>query len=322
VNEFALIDRFFRRANRDPAVRLPIGDDAAVVAPAPGCELAITVDMLVEGRHFLPGAEPESLGHKTLAVNLSDLAAMGATPRWALLGGALPSADEAWLAAFTRGLFALADRFGVSLIGGDTTRGPRNLCLTAIGEVPAGSALTRAGARPGDDVYVSGILGDAMLALAALQGRTTLPDSTLHELRARLDRPEPRVELGQRLRGVASAAIDVSDGLTGDLGHILAASQAGADIELDAVPRSALLAQRLAGADRALALACLLGGGDDYELCFTAPAAARDRVAASARDAGVPVSRIGAIGGAPGLRIRDAGGAMVAPPPAFDHFPA
>src|SRR5262245_61581509 len=151
MNEFALIDRYFRREIRDPSVRLGIGDDAAIVAPRPGYELAISVDMLVEGRHFLPGADPEALGHKTLAVNLSDLAAMGAAPRWALLGGALPDADEAWLAAFTRGLFAIADRFGVTLVGGDTTRGPRNLCVTIIGEIPAGSAITRAGARVGDD---------------------------------------------------------------------------------------------------------------------------------------------------------------------------
>ncbi|MCC6197234.1 MAG: thiamine-phosphate kinase [Burkholderiales bacterium] len=319
MNEFALIDRFFRRDNRDPAVRLPIGDDAAIVAPAPGCELAISVDMLVEGRHFLPDVDPELLGHKALAVNLSDLAAMGATPRWALLGGALPAADEAWLAAFTRGLFALADRFGVSLIGGDTTRGPRNLCVTIIGELPAGTAITRAGAQAGDDVYVSGTLGDAMLALAALSGRTA--DDAI-ALRSRLERPEPRVGLGQRLRGVATAALDVSDGLTGDLGHILAASKVGADVELAAIPCSPPLAQRLAGNERDLVLACVLAGGDDYELCFTAPVAARARVAGIAREAGVPVSRIGTITAAPGLRIRDERGASIAPPRAFDHFAA
>ncbi|MET0917273.1 MAG: thiamine-phosphate kinase, partial [Burkholderiales bacterium] len=170
MNEFALIARYFTRAVNDASVRLGIGDDAALVAPAPGCELAISVDMLVEGRHFLPDVDPESLGHKTLAVNLSDMAAMGARPRWALLGGALPDADERWLEAFARGLFALAERFGVTLIGGDTTRGPRNLCVTIIGEVPEGQAITRSGARPGDDVWTSGTLGDAMLALAAMQG--------------------------------------------------------------------------------------------------------------------------------------------------------
>ena len=212
MNEFELIDRFFRRPVRDPAVRLGVGDDAAIVAPAPGCELALAVDMLVEGRHFLPDVDPAALGHKTLAVNLSDMAAMGATPRWALLGGALPADDADWLAAFCGGLFALAARYAVTLVGGDTTRGPRNLCLTIVGEVPAGTALTRAGARPGDDLHVSGRLGDAALALAALQGRASLPAATLAALRRRLDEPEPRVALGERLRGVATAAIDVSTG--------------------------------------------------------------------------------------------------------------
>src|SRR5690349_11072295 len=230
MSEFGLIDRFFTRPARDPAVRLGVGDDAAIVAPAPGCELAISVDMLVEGRHFLADVDPEALGHKTLAVNLSDLAAMGATPRWALLAGALPDANEAWLAAFSRGLFALAERFDVALIGGDTTRGPRNLCVTIIGELPAGTAITRAGARAGDDIWVSGTLGDAMLALAALHGRTPLAPAELGALRVRLERPEPRVALGEKLRGVASAALDVSDGLTGDLAHILDASHVGARI--------------------------------------------------------------------------------------------
>ncbi len=321
MGEFALIGRHFKRADRDPAVRVGIGDDAAVVAPAPGCELAFSVDMLVEGRHFLPGADPESLGHKTLAVNLSDLAAMGARPRWALLAGALPAADEAWLAAFTRGLFALADRFAVTLVGGDTTRGPRNLCVTIVGELPAGTAITRAGARAGDDVYVSGQLGDAMLALAGIEGRATLAAEELARLRVRLERPEPRVELGLRLRGIASAALDVSDGLTGDLGHILVASGVGATLDLAAIPRSASLDRRLGGPDRALALACLLAGGDDYELCFTAPVARRADVARAGTEAGVAVARIGTITGEPGLRVRDESGATLpALPAAFDHF--
>lgn len=323
MNEFALIERYFRRPSRDPAVRLPIGDDAAIVAPAPGCELALSVDMLVEGRHFLPDVDPAALGHKTLAVNLSDLAAMGARPRWALLAGALPAADEPWLAAFTRGLFALADRFDVTLVGGDTTRGPRNLCLTIVGELPAGTAITRGGARAGDDVYVSGALGDAMLALAAMQGRTTLAGDDLALLRRRLDWPEPRVALGLALRGLASAALDVSDGLTGDLGHILAASGVGATLDLAAIPRSAPLAARMEGAERELALACLLAGGDDYELCFTAPAVAREAVARAGAGAGIGVARIGTITAERGLRIRDERGAELCPlPQAFDHFPA
>jgi len=321
MNEFALIDRHFRRPSRDPAVRLSVGDDAAIVAPRPGCELALSVDMLVEGRHFLPDADPAALGHKTLAVNLSDMAAMGATPRWALLAGALPDDDDAWLAAFAGGLFALAARYSVTLVGGDTTRGPRNLCLTIAGELPAGTAITRAGARVGDDIHVSGRLGDAALALAALQRRTGLDAEALAALQRRLDTPEPRVALGERLRGVASAAIDVSDGLTGDLAHVLAASGVGADVELERIPRAPALAQKLAGGERDLALACLLAGGDDYELCFTAPPSARARLAAIAVELSLPVTRIGAITAEPGLRIRDeAGRALAALPQAFDHF--
>ena len=321
MNEFALIDRYFRRDVRDPAVRIAVGDDGAVVAPAPGCDLVFSVDMLVEGRHFLPGVDPVTLGHKTLAVNLSDLAAMGATPRWALLAGALPDSDERWLGGFARGLFALADRFGVALIGGDTTRGPRNLCLTIIGETPAGTALTRSGARPSDDVYVSGTLGDAALALAALQGRAQLDAEVLAAVRPRLETPEPRVALGERLRGIATAAIDVSDGLTGDLAHILDASAVGAAIDLARIPRSATLAKRLDGEARDVALACLLAGGDDYELCFTAPVSARDAIAGIAIDASVPLTRIGTVTSGTGFVVRDEQGAPLADiPSSFDHF--
>jgi thiamine-monophosphate kinase len=321
LNEFGLIERYFRSELRDPAVRLGIGDDAAIVAPAAGCELAISVDMLVEGRHFLPDVDPAALGHKTLAVNLSDMAAMGATPRWALLAGALPDDDETWLAAFVGGLFALAARFRVALIGGDTTRGPRNLCVTILGELPAGSAITRSGARPGDDIMVSGRLGDAALALAALLGRTHLDDATLSALRARLEWPEPRVALGEKLRGLASAAIDISDGLTGDLGHILEASGAGADVDLALIPCAPSLRERLASAERVLAVECLLAGGDDYELCFTAPPSARPRLAALATQMSLPLTRIGTISANPGLRVRDERGQPISPlPQAFDHF--
>jgi thiamine-monophosphate kinase len=316
MGEFALIERHFRRDVRDASVRLGIGDDAALVVPSPGCELALSVDMLVEGRHFLPGVDPASLGHKTLAVNLSDMAAMGARPRWALLAGALPEADERWLAAFAGGLFALAEREGVALVGGDTTRGPRNLCVTIVGEVPAGGALTRAGARAGDDVWVSGTLGDAMLALRDIRAGRPVPTA----LRARLERPEPRVALGQRLRGVASAAIDVSDGLTGDLGHILDASKVGARIEIPALPRSNAMNAALA-ADRAAGLALLLAGGDDYELCFTAPPSMRERVCAAGREGDVAVTRIGEIVAGRGLvAIGEDGTPLVELPRAFDHF--
>ena len=321
MNEFELIARFFARTPRDPSVVLGVGDDAALLAPTGGTELAVSVDMLVAGRHFLADADPEALGHKTLAVNLSDLAAMGAEPRWALLAGALPRADAAWLTAFARGFMGLADAHRVDLVGGDTTQGPLNLCVTIIGEVPRGQALLRSGARPGDTIYVSGWIGDAALALAALQGRTALAAAALAAVRVRLERPVPRVALGLALRGVASSAIDVSDGLTGDLGHVLERSRVGARIELAAIPRGACLAARLNGGERALALDCLLAGGDDYELCFTAPPEAEARVAAAAAAAAVAVTRIGTITAARGLVVVDESGAVLRDVPrAFDHF--
>jgi len=322
LGEFELIDRYFRRPAADPGVVLGVGDDAALLAPTPGHELVLAVDMMVEGRHFLPGADPEALGHKVLAVNLSDMAAMGARPRWALLAGALPDSDEAWLAAFSRGLFALADAHGVALVGGDTTRGPRNLCVTIAGEVPAGTAVRRTGALSGDDVWVSGTIGDAMLALAAMQGRTAMVEAVLAPLRERLERPRPRVALGIALRGVASAMLDVSDGLTGDLGHILEASGVGAIVDVARIPCAEELRRRLVSGERDLALACVLAGGDDYELCFAARSAQRERVEAAGSEAGVAVTRIGTI--VPreaGLTVRDEQGrALPALPRAFDHF--
>jgi thiamine-monophosphate kinase len=321
LNEFALIDHYFRRPPRDASVRVGIGDDGAVVTPEPGCDLVFSVDMLVEGRHFLPDVDPQKLGHKTLAVNLSDLAAMGARPRWALLAGALPDADERWLAGFARGLHALLDRFDVALIGGDTTRGPRNLCLTIIGDLPAGSAITRGGAVAGDDIYVSGVVGDAALALAVMDGRANPPPDVFAVARARLETPEPRVVLGQRLRGVVTAALDISDGLTGDLPHLLDASGVGATIDIARIPRSAPLDAMLSGTQRDLALTCLLAGGDDYELCFTAPATARDALAAVAQDTGVALTRCGSVTAAMGLVIRDSDGSALTPHPrSFDHF--
>jgi thiamine-monophosphate kinase len=319
LTEFELIDRFFRRPARHAV--LGIGDDAALLAPTPGCEIAASVDMLVEGRHFFAGAEPKALGHKTLAVNLSDMAAMGATPRWALLAGALPSADAAWLGAFARGFFALADLHGVDLVGGDTTRGPLNLCVTILGEVPAGEALRRGGAHAGDSIWVSGRLGDAGLALAHRAGRVRLHDAELASCEHALARPAPRVALGLALRGVASAAIDVSDGLVGDLGHLLRASRLGATIELDTVPRSAALERQLSSGARDAALQCLLAGGDDYELCFTAPAARDADIAALAGPLDIALTRIGVATSASGLHVRDAAGRALDPlPRAFDHF--
>ena len=321
LGEFGLIERYFDRPLRDRNVALGIGDDAAIVQVAPGCQLVLAVDMMVESRHFLPDADPRSLGHKILAVNLSDMAAMGARPRWALLAGALPAFDESWLDEFTRGLFALAEAHDVALIGGDTTRGPRNLCLTIAGEVPAGEAIRRAGAKPGDDVWVSGTLGDAMLALAALQGRTVLDDAAMSSARRRLDWPAPRVALGQSLRGIASAMLDVSDGLSGDLAHILDASGVGAIVEVAKVPRSAALNAKLAGAERDVALGWLLAGGDDYELCFTAPPARRDEVIALS-NAEIGLSRIGTVtSDAKQLVVLDESGTpLPSVPRAFDHF--
>lgn len=320
MNEFELIGRFFRRAPRNADVRIGIGDDGAVVAPAAGMEYVISVDMLVEGRHFAPETNPVLLGHKTLAVNLSDLAAMGALPRFVLLACALPTPDPEWLAGFMRGFDALAAQYDVELIGGDTTRGPRTLCVTAIGEVPAGTALTRSGATPGDTIFVSGTLGDAALALAFAAGRTDVDEAALPALQRRLDRPEPRIALGVALRGIASSAIDLSDGLTGDLGHILAASRVGATIDLAAIPCSdALRAKK--GIERATALGCLLAGGDDYELCFTAQPAMRERVDALALVLGIPLTAIGAITAESGLTIRDEHGRpLPSSPRAFDHF--
>jgi thiamine-monophosphate kinase len=317
LSEFELIDRFFRRPPRHAI--LGVGDDAALIAPRPGYELAVSVDMLVAGRHFFADAEPEALGHKTLAVNLSDMAAMGATPRWALLACALPDADPVWLAAFARGFFALADAFEVDLVGGDTTRGPLNLCVTILGEVPAGRALLRSGARPGDAVYVSGELGDAALALAHHRSAIALDADELARCDAALLRPTPRVALGEQIRGLASAAIDVSDGLVGDLGHVLEASGVGATIELDRLPRSPALQRRLAGSERTLALQCLLAGGDDYELCFTAPAHADLEPLSRQLDLGL--TRIGIIETRPGLVVQDEHARPLGNlPAAFDHF--
>jgi thiamine-monophosphate kinase len=325
LTEFELIDRFFRRAQNSAegarGIVLGIGDDAALLAPSPGSQLAASVDMLVARRHFFDDVDPEALGHKTLAVNLSDMAAMGATPRWALLAGALPDADPGWLNSFARGFFALAAAHGVDLVGGDTTRGPLNLCVTILGEVPAGQALLRSGARAGDSIWVSGTLGDASLALASHAGRLVLSADEVAACQDALLRPVPRVALGIRLRGVASAAIDVSDGLLGDLGHVLAASKVGAALELTAIPRSQALDRQLASSEHDIALACLLAGGDDYELCFTARSSHDPRVAALATELGLELHRVGTIVAGPGLNVRDSSGRPLSElPHAYDHF--
>ncbi len=326
MGEFELIERYFRRpvsgnalAHQEPSrVALGIGDDCALLAPAPGMQLAVSTDMLVEGRHFLPTVDPFKLGHKALAVNLSDLAACGASPLAFSLALALPRVDQAWLEGFSRGLFALADAHGCELVGGDTTQGPLTICITVFGEVPAGRALLRSGAVAGDDIYVSGSLGDARLALELLRGQLSLPAAVSEAARARLEQPTPRVALGQALRGIATSAIDVSDGLAGDLGHILQQSGVGARIESVAV--LGLLAAAVAlPDDRRLEL--VLAGGDDYELVFTAPASARVAVQAAAAAAATPVTRIGVMQAEPGLRLVDANGALLpARYASFDHF--
>ena len=321
MTEFELIARFFDRPPTSPSVRLGVGDDAALLSPTPGCLLVATVDMLVAGRHFFPDVDPESLGHKALAVNLSDIAAMGARPRWALLAGALPDTDPAWLEALAHGFFALAGAHDVDVVGGDTTSGPLNLCVTLLGEVPEGEAITRAGAKAGDSIYVSGVLGEAALAVAALRGGVALEATALAACKRRLEWPAPRLALGQRLRGVASAMLDVSDGLTGDLGHILKASHVGATLDLAAMPVPPVIADLLHGSQRALALDCLLAGGDDYELCFTAPPAAASRMEEIARESGVPVTRIGTITASHRLIVNDERGTPLARVPrGFDHF--
>lgn len=296
--EFDLIARHWWRPT-PPAgpVLLGNGDDCALLAPAPGMALATSTDMLVAGRHFLPDVDPEALGHKALAVNLSDLAAMGARPLAFALALALPRVDEAWLAALARGMLALADAHTCALVGGDTTAGPLTLSLTVFGEVPPAQALRRDAAQVDDDVWVSGTLGDARLGLSVLLGERPPPvhaDWQAH-VRARLERPTPRVALGLTLRGIAHAAIDVSDGLVADLGHVLAASCVAAEVDVDTLLASDAVHPAVRALPPAEALSCVLGGGDDYELVFTAPAPRRAAVHAAAAAAHTPVTRIGRI---------------------------
>ena len=327
MNEFDLIARYFTRPSARAA--LGVGDDCALLDLAAGLQMAISSDMLVEGRHFFADVNPQALGHKALAVNLSDLAACGARPLAFTLALSLPQVDDAWLQGFSDGLWALADAHGCELIGGDTTQGPLNICITVFGEVPRGQALLRSGAQPGDDIYVSGFLGDARLALECLQGRITLPADLLAQVRLRLEQPTPRVALGQALRGLATAAIDISDGLTGDLGHILKASKVGARIDLQSAIHLIAIHADVTGArglfDQKNRLGYVLAGGDDYELAFTAPASQRQAVEAAAAQSGTRISRIGAIEAELGLRLWDLDGQALTPMQtekfaSFDHF--
>jgi thiamine-monophosphate kinase len=322
LGEFELIDTYFRRPARHAA--LGVGDDCALLETPSGLQLAVSCDTLVAGRHFAPDADARSLGHKALAVNLSDLAACGARPSAFLLALTLPRVDEVFLAAFAQGLWALADLYAMDLIGGDTTSGPLSMTITVFGEVPRGQALLRSGARAGDDVWVSGTLGDARLALEAQRGRlSAATPALLDAARARLDRPSPRVALGQALRGVASAAVDVSDGLLADLGHVVEASSRAAGLRLGArIDAGALpLSEGVAALAPTWQLDCALAGGDDYELCFTAPAQLATAVEAAAGTAGVPVTRIGRIEAGGGVQVLQADGRRIEREfGGFDHF--
>jgi thiamine-monophosphate kinase len=323
VGEFDLIERFFKRPARQAA--LGVGDDCALLQPTAGTHLAISSDMLVEGRHFLSTVDPFKLGHKALAVNLSDLAACGAKPLAFTLALALPRADAAWAEPFAQGLFALADAHDCELVGGDTTQGPLNICITVFGEVPViggrSQALLRSGAQAGDDLYVSGTLGDARMALEVFRGNLSLPAAAFEAARSRMEQPTPRVALGLALRGIATAAIDISDGLLGDLGHILQQSGVGATLQTDSA--ASLVAARAQCSNFAQSQwrDWALAGGDDYELLFCAPPAKREVVTAAARASQTAVTRIGQIDAERGLRLLGGDGQTLPNTYAsFDHF--
>ena len=318
--EFDLIRHYFTHAT--PRTLLGVGDDAALIRAGKGQLLVVAADMLVAGRHFFKDADPESVGHKALAVNLSDMAAMGATPRWATMGIALPKVDARWVAAFSKGFMALARKHGVDLIGGDTTRGPLNICVQIIGEVPARQALRRDGAKAGDDIWVSGTLGDAALAVAAKNERIKLKPAERKQALQRLDWPVPRIALGLALRGVAHSAIDVSDGLAADLGHICERSRVAAVVAFECLPVSTMLRRHRASL---VAQSAVVAGGDDYELCFTATPTKRAAVERAATRARVRVTRIGRVIRAPAgvcsVVVVDRGGLpLPLKKKGFDHF--
>jgi thiamine-monophosphate kinase len=316
MTEFDLIRRYFTRAT--PGTLLGVGDDAALLQVSEGNVLAVSSDMLVSGTHFFPDADPFLLGHKTLAVNLSDMAAMGALPRWATLAIALPDANEAWLERFSAGFFELAQEHGVELVGGDTTRGPLNLCVTIMGEVPARQALRRSGAQVGDEVWVSGRLGNAALALAHSQGRIVLSGEEFAACAPALHQPQPRIALGLALRGLANSAIDISDGLLADLGHIIDASKVGAQIDLVKLPVSLPVSKNFG---RSLGVQCALAGGDDYELCFTAPATRHRDVLRISEKLDLPLTSIGNVVAGQGCIAHDAAGNPInLGSSGYDHF--
>ena len=317
--EFAIIKKYFTRPSAH--ADLSIGDDAALVRVAAGMQLAISSDMLVVGTHFFADAAPYDIGWKALAVNVSDMAAMGAQPKWATLAIALPEINEAWLAEFSRGFFACADAFNVDLIGGDTTRGPLNISVTIMGEVPICKALRRDGAKIGDDIWVSGTLGDAALALAILQKRYAI-DTNWHEDELQkwapcLHRPQPRTALGIALRGIATSCIDISDGLLADLGHILTASNLGAEIHLEQIPVSLYNLNHL---NDVTVQQCALAGGDDYELCFTAPKNAQEKINSLSKQLNLQITCIGSTRADIGLQATYKNNQIKLLQQGFDHF--
>jgi thiamine-monophosphate kinase len=318
ITEFALIERFFSRCGAQRGdVELGVGDDGALLRAPVGEDLVAAIDTLVAGVHFLPHAEPASIGHRALAVNLSDLAAMGARPAWALLALTLPAADENWLEEFARGLDALARAHNVALVGGDTTRGPLCVTVQVLGHVPRGSALRRAGGSPGDALFLSGTAGDAAAGLLLEQGELALADAAAEELRARFAFPTPRVALGEALRSHASACIDISDGLLGDAAKLAAASGCGVEIALEELPLSQALVHAV-GAERARHLA--LSGGDDYELCFSVPATRVRELTIALPPEHWNYRRIGALRAAPGAIVTRGGSVMQFSHSGFEHF--
>ncbi|OGV76350.1 MAG: thiamine-phosphate kinase [Methylotenera sp. RIFCSPLOWO2_02_FULL_45_14] len=334
ASEFDLIAQYFTRPTHH--TKLGVGDDAALISISQGMELAISADMLVAGTHFFHDADAYKLGWKSLAVNVSDMAAMGANPKWATLAIALPEVNAAWLAEFSRGFFACAEAFNVDLIGGDTTRGPLTISVQIMGEVPIEQAIKRSNANVGDEIWVSGHCGDAALALAHMQGQLTLSADAFASCTKALHTPQPRVALGLALRQIANSAIDISDGLLADLGHILERSNVGATLMLSSVPHSAYLADKLAGAvrhnesattssaansyDKSI-LNMLLAGGDDYELCFTAPIEKHAEINNLSEKLALPLSCIGRITANTGLIVHGFNGEILDfKETGFDHF--
>lgn len=320
-SEFDIIHRFFKRDSPHPATILGVGDDAALIKPTEGIELAISTDTLVSGKHFFHHVDPGDLGHKALAVNLSDMAAMGAKPVWAMLSLTLPQSiaeNSGWLTAFSNGFFELAQVHQVELIGGDTTCGPLAICIQIIGEVASRKALRRSGAQIDDDIWVSGYLGDAALALAHIQQRIVLESDEIHHCLPALNRPQARVGLGQKLINVAHSAIDVSDGLVADLGHILKCTNVAATINIDKIPCSNTLRKYL---PQPLATDCLLAGGDDYELCFTAPKSKRNHLEQLSEELMIPLTIIGSINPGSGLSVKNTQGHdIILESKGYDHF--